>query len=176
MNIYEKLQKCRVDLQKLDLKKSGKNDFQKCEYFELADFLPTVNEFFCKEKLHSKFDIENETAVLTIINSENPDETETFRSPIAEANLKGCSPIQSLGGVHTYMKRYLYMNALEISDGDIIDGAPKSEPLSAEILAECEALSIDLKNVAAYLKKSVADLSEEDVKACVERKKKVLAK
>ena len=46
------------------------------------------------------------------------------------------------------------------------------KPLSDEILAECKELGIDLANVAKYLKKSVETLTEEEVRACVERKKR----
>ena len=46
------------------------------------------------------------------------------------------------------------------------------KPLSDEILAECKELGIDLSNVAKYLKKSVETLTEEEVRACVERKKR----
>ena len=46
------------------------------------------------------------------------------------------------------------------------------KPLSDEILAECKELGIDLANVAKYLKKSVESLTEEEVRACVERKKR----
>lgn len=125
MNIYEKIQQCRVELQKLKLKKGGKNKFANFEYYELADFIPVVNELFLKHKLHSKFDITcidgKEMAILTIINVEKPEEVETFSSPIADAEVKGCTPIQCLGGVHTYMKRYLYQNALEIVEPDLLD-------------------------------------------------------
>ena len=46
------------------------------------------------------------------------------------------------------------------------------KPLSDEILAECKELGIDLANVAKYLKKSVEALTEEEVRVCVERKKR----
>ena len=46
------------------------------------------------------------------------------------------------------------------------------KPLSDGILAECKELGIDLANVAKYLKKSVDTLTEEEVRACVERKKR----
>lgn len=144
MNIYEKLQKCRIELQRLKLKKSGKNKFSGFSYFELSDFLPAVNELFDKYKLFSNFSIVNEgMAKLTIIDSEyinsmkftidnRTGETNIyppslvkefwaieFTSPIEELELKGCNKIQALGGIHTYMKRYLYLNALEIVENDI---------------------------------------------------------
>ena len=122
MNIYEKLQNCRVELQKMNLKKTGENKFANFKYYELADFLPTINELFLKHKLSSNFSIENNEAFLTIVNIEKLDEQIIFSSPIAEANIKGCTPVQSLGGVHTYLKRYLYINALEIVENDLFDG------------------------------------------------------
>lgn len=175
MNIYQKLQKCRVELQRMSLKKSGKNTFAGFEYFELSDFLPAVNDLFEKYGLYSRFGIADNTATLTVINAEKPEETETYTSPIADANLKGCTPIQSLGGVHTYMKRYLYVNALEITDGDIfnphVDG-DILKTLSPEILSECAALDIDINNVAAYFKKPVDALTDTEVRECIERKKR----
>lgn len=144
MNIYEKLQKCRVELQSKNLKKSGVNNFSKFEYFELGDFLPIVNELFQKEGLCSVFSMDNEKATLTIIfpfieicepiNGKKeviPHHQEiVFSSPIAELELKGCNKIQALGGVHTYMKRYLYMNALEIVENDFFNGLTGSKKLT----------------------------------------------
>lgn len=121
-NILEKLQECRIELQKKNLKKTGENKFAGFKYYELADILPTINELFLEHKIFSEFNIENDNATLVITNIENPEEKIVFRSPTAEANIKGCTPVQSLGGIHTYLKRYLYINALEIVENDMFDG------------------------------------------------------
>lgn len=118
LNIYEKLQLCRVSLQNKNLKKSGKNKFAGFEYFELRDFLPTINELLCENGLFSNFSIKDGQATLTITDGKSSIE---FTSPTASADVKGCTPIQSLGAVHTYMKRYLYLNALEIVESDMLD-------------------------------------------------------
>lgn len=137
-NIYEKLQNCRVELQKMNLKKTGENKFAGFKYYELADFLPTVNELFLKYKMFSDFSIRDGEAILTIINAEKVEDYCIFTSPIADANIKGCTPVQSLGGVHTYLKRYLYMNALEIVESDMLDSkvgdmeVEKPKPMSKE--------------------------------------------
>lgn len=120
-NIYLRLQNARVQLQKLELKKSGKNKYSGFTYFELKDFMPETNEIFLKEKLFSNFSIQGNIANLTIINIDNPEESILFTSPIDKASLKGCVPIQEIGAVHTYMKRYLYLNALEIVEDDVLD-------------------------------------------------------
>lgn len=118
--IYEKLQKARVELQKKKLKKSGLNSYSKFEYFELSDFLPTVNEIFLNLKMSSNFSMLKDCATLTLYDWEDKTET-TFTTPSEELDLKGCNKVQALGGVHTYLKRYLYMNALEIVEADMFD-------------------------------------------------------
>jgi hypothetical protein len=121
-NVYQKLQQCRVELQQTNLKKTGSNKFAGFKYYELADFLPVINELFNNNGLFSKFNIIENVASLEIINAENTEEIIIFTSPTAEANIKGTQPIQNLGGIHTYMKRYLYINALEIVENDLFDG------------------------------------------------------
>lgn len=128
-NVYQKLQNARVMLQNKKLKKSGKNKLAGFEYFELADFLPSVNAIFDEMKMCSCFSIENDTATLTIVNAEVPEDKIVFICPIAELDLEGCNAIQALGGVNTYCKRYLYLNALEIVEADMFDPtAGQAEP------------------------------------------------
>jgi hypothetical protein len=122
MNIHEKLPLARVKLQNMNLKKNGRNKFAGFTYYELGDFLPEINKIFVELKLDSIFSInEARLAILTIVNAENPSETVTFSSPTADAQKKGCSPIQGIGAVHTYMRRYLYMNALNIVENDSLE-------------------------------------------------------
>lgn len=49
-----------------------------------------------------------------------------------------------------------------------------TETLDEGLLKEAEALKIDLKNVAVYLKKNVKDLSNADLKKCIEQKKEAI--
>ena len=127
MNIYEKIETIRVELASSNLKKSGKNSFANFEYFTLDDFIPKINELMLKHKLFSNFSIEANAATLTFINIEKMDEQVIFKSPIADAEIKGTTPIQCLGGVHTYMRRYLYLNAFEIVEPDMLDAIAGSD-------------------------------------------------
>lgn len=129
--IEQKLQKCRVELQNLKLKKSGENKFAKFKYFELGDFLPAVNKMFAENNMFSNFSIQGDTATLTIIDCDDKT-TQTFTSNIADADVKGCTAIQSLGAVHTYLKRYLYLNALEIVESDALDKMTGSKDFQIE--------------------------------------------
>jgi hypothetical protein len=121
-NIYEKLQDCKAELQALSLPKTGENKFAHYSYWELSDYLPTVISLFKQHKLFSYFSFGLELATLTIINSEQPEESISLTSPMAAADLKGCHAIQNMGAVETYQRRYLYMAALDISEPDALDG------------------------------------------------------
>ena len=77
-NIYSKMQKARCEFQEKPLKKSGHNKFAGYHYFELGDFLPTINALLEKYNLCSHMDFGKEVATLTIINSENPEEKMEF--------------------------------------------------------------------------------------------------
>lgn len=121
MNIYEKLALARVELQELNLRKSGRNNFAKFNYFELSDILPPINRIMAKYKMLGVCSFTSEEATLTIFDAEKPDNWVVFRSPQAEADLKGCNDIQKLGGAETYQRRYLWMMAFEIVEQDEFD-------------------------------------------------------
>lgn len=128
MNVYEKLLQARIKLQESPIKKTGKNTGLKFDYFELADFLPTINQINAELKIASMFSIVENVATLTMIDAEKPEDQIIFTSPTAEAKLQGgASPIQCLGSQHTYMRRYLYLLAYEIIENDVLDAQTGSQ-------------------------------------------------
>lgn len=131
MNIYEKLQEVRVSLQEMNLKKSGHNSYSNYDYFEMADFLPHINNLMKLVKMTSVVSFTSEMATLTLIDCEKPDSRIVFTSPMAKATLKAAHDIQNLGAVETYERRYLYMTAFEIVEADMLDhskGAAEQTP------------------------------------------------
>ena len=131
-NIYQKIQRVRVEIQNSSLKMSGNNTYSNYKYFELGDFLPAINKFCDVAKLYTQFNIRSshgeEKAILQIINAENPKEMVTFTSKTAEVKIGakkdgtgGAEPIQNLGGKITYMRRYMMMMAFEIIESDIVE-------------------------------------------------------
>lgn len=120
-----KLQKARVMLQEKDLKKTGYNPFQKFNYFELSDFLPHINKIFDELKLYSHFNLYKDKAKLVVICTETNEQVQ-FTTPIQQ--LKENAKMQDIGAIHTYAKRYLYYNALEIVENDLIDCKDNSQP------------------------------------------------
>ena len=126
MSVHKKLMQARVKLQSVDMKKSGQNKFAGYSYFELGDFIPHVQTIFNDLGLCGVVTFSTEYAQLCITDTDDGTVI-VITSPMAEANLKGAHPIQNLGAVLSYQRRYLWMAALELVEGDAVDSAPPVE-------------------------------------------------
>jgi len=128
MSVFKKLQKARVLLQKQTLSKSGKNKFAGYEYFELGDFIPSVQQIFNDLGLCGMVSYTADLAYLHIQDTDG-EGCITFTSPMSSAALKGCHEVQNLGAVQSYLRRYLWVTALEIVEHDALDSVTgSSEP------------------------------------------------
>lgn len=130
MSVHKKLMQARIKLQNTEMKKSGLNKFAGYSYFELSDFVPKIQEIFEELGLCGVVSFTTAYAELNITDVEDGTMI-VISSPMAEANLKGAHPIQNLGAVLSYQRRYLWMTAMEIVENDIIDSAPSAEPKPA---------------------------------------------
>lgn len=155
MNVYKKLQQARLKLQSAPLKKSGKNKFAGYEYFELADFLPTIQTIFAEVGLCGTVSFGAELATLTIVDVDATNATQPnfvmFSSPMSTAELKGCHAIQNLGAVQTYLRRYLWVAAMEIVEHDALDATTGSDSKKAESTVTSPT-SVDKKEPWQYNK------------------------
>lgn len=121
MNVYQKLNEAREEFHQAKLKKSGQNKFAGYQYFELGDFIIPALEIFKKHGLTSVITFGTEAAHLTIVDNEKPEDRIIISSPMSTAALKGCHEVQNLGAVQTYLRRYLWVAALEIVEHDALD-------------------------------------------------------
>jgi len=126
MSVHKKLMQARVKLLSVDMKKSGQNKFAGYSYFELGDFIPHVQNIFNELGLCGVVTFNTEYAQLCITDTDDGTVI-VITSPMAEANLKGAHPIQNLGAVLSYQRRYLWMAAMELVEGDAVDSAPPVE-------------------------------------------------
>ncbi len=141
MTVHRKLMEARIRLQKTELKKSGHNKFANYYYFELADFIPAVQQIFYDVKLCGIVSYKADIAELCIYDTEDGS-VAVITSPMSEASLKGVHPIQNLGAVETYQRRYLWMTAMEIVEHDRLDGG--SEEIKKEVKKPEEVKKVDL--------------------------------
>lgn len=126
MSVYTKLSDAREKFHKLELKKTGHNKFAGYYYFELADFIIPALQVFKECGLLGFVSFGKETAELRIVDLDVPRDCIVITSPMSTAALKGCHEVQNLGAVETYIRRYLWVAALEIVEHDAVDA---SQPL-----------------------------------------------
>ena len=141
MSVHKKLQEARVKLQKTPLHKSGKNTYSGYSYFELGDFLPTVQEIFNDIGLCGTISFGTELAQLEIHNIDGEGSV-VFTSPMSTAALKGCHEVQNLGAVQSYIRRYLWTTALEIVENDVLDATTGKEQPEKKAAPKQEAAPV----------------------------------
>lgn len=131
-----KLARARKILRGHKLTKSGRNDFAHYNYFELGDFLPQSLDAIDEVGLTAApISFSADQATLRLVDPETKEEI-PITSPMSTADLKGCHAVQNLGAVQTYLRRYLWSAAMELIEGDPVDGssppnggsAPKAAP------------------------------------------------
>jgi hypothetical protein len=125
MNVYQKLSAARMTFHKMELKKSGHNKFAGYHYFELGDFVVPALESMKEVGLTPIISFGKDLAEMKLVNDDKPEEFISITSPMSEANLKGCHPVQNLGAVESYIRRYLWVAALEIVEHDALDSTVK---------------------------------------------------
>jgi hypothetical protein len=145
MNVYQKLNAARDQFHSQKLKKSGHNKFANYYYFELGDFIIPALQIFHEVGLTSIISFGNENAVMEIVNTEKPEEKVFITSPMSSAALKGCHEVQNLGAVQTYLRRYLWVAALEIVEHDALD-ATTGRKGDAPIVTPKGGIGDDLPN------------------------------
>lgn len=134
-NVYQKLLKARALFLKADPKKSGKNMQLAFKYFELDDIVPIATKIFEEVGLISLVSFEYGLAKMSIVDIDNPESGTVFVAPfkpiepiVSNAGKQVTNEMQALGSSITYMRRYLYMIALDICEPDGIDGAITTPP------------------------------------------------
>ena len=162
MSVHKKLMQARIQLQGTKLSKSGKNKFAGYSYFELGDFLPTIQDIFNQIGLCGYVSFGKDLATLTITDVDGGGEI-AITSPMAEANLKGTHPIQNLGAVETYNRRYLWMAAMEIVEHDILDASKPLEEKPAPIITPNQGAQENVSEEEMEELRDIAELLKEVV-------------
>lgn len=148
-NVYQKLIKAREQFLNADVQKTGKNMHLSFKYFELDDIVPAAIRIFSAVGLVPVVNFTADTATMTIVNTDNPEDTVAFVAPfnqiapiVSNAGKQATNEMQALGSSITYMRRYLYMMALDICESDSIDanaGKPVTAPAPAETAPKAPA-------------------------------------
>lgn len=156
MNVYQKLATARLKLKEAGLKQSGRNQGLKYTYFDLQDILPLTTKIEQEIGLLSMVSFTDTDGTLTVVDTEKPTDTIVFRSPLKEAKVGSCQPVQNLGAMETYVRRYLYLLAYEIVETDALDkGDDEDKP--QKVTVKKKAPAEQEKSKARRLQELVAE-------------------
>lgn len=211
-SVEKKLARARAILAGKALKKSGQNK-QKYQdkrtgewkemgfsYFELSDFLPETLKIFDELGLCGIFTINPphfedkqvgeivtrvsypEVAELKVVNADNKEDFIIFREPTAQVEMK--TAIQSLGAKKTYLRRYLWIDAMEIAENDIVDAQPTDDAKETKPTAKVtkakkpdnvapEEMAVEFTRLRGELAKVGYDLHDEKVANFIKERAKV---
>lgn len=191
-NVYQKLIEARERFITSEINQSGKNMQLSFKYFELKDIIPTITHIFKDLGLLGVARFSDTVATLTIVNTDNPEETIDFPVPfnqiqpiVSNAGKQVTNDMQALGSSITYMRRYLYLIAMDICVNDeiepSIDSNTNNQSASTEKKAPAtpqqrqsvkedltakdgNATALQIKGLKAVLKKlKEADPSKEEM-------------
>ena len=185
MNVRQKLAKARLYFLNQKVTKSGKNMSLEFKYFELEDIVPVAIRIFARVGLTSNTVFNGETATMTIFNTDNREEPGIeFVAPYREVGQiisnKGkevTNPMQALGSSITYLRRYLWMMALDITEPDDIDAnlGADNEDTDLETPAPAKKKTQKAPATPAERKAAKEELTSEDGTATEEQLKELKA-
>ena len=121
MNVYGKLIEARKRFYEVGIKKTGVNRYAEFKYFTLDDIIPIKQEIFRDLGLADVISFGPEVATMTVFNVVDPLDMIVFTSQLAADESLIKNPIQKVGAIQTYVRRYLYLLALDIIESDGIE-------------------------------------------------------
>ena len=193
--IYEKLAKVQSELK---APKGQFNSFGKYHYRSQEDILEAVKPILSRQGM--TINLTDDIALVgeryyvksTAIVSDGTDTISVTAFAREPSEKKGMDESQITGTASSYARKYALNGLFAIDDTKDSDAEEQPKPtiekreatplpkqptnkLDEDLLKEASSLKIDLNKVATYLKKNVQELTNDDLKSCIERKKKSLA-
>ena len=147
MNVRQKLAKARLYFLNQKVQKSGKNMHLEFKYFEVEDIVPPALRIFARVGLTTSIQFTNEMAMMNVYNVDNLEEAPlVFVVPyrevkpiISNQGKEVTNPMQALGSSITYLRRYLWMAVLDITEPDDVDANLGSDDSAADAPAKKES-------------------------------------
>ena len=147
-SVLSKLAAARVFIKSHPIKKDGRNEFSKYDYFTPEAVEKLVSEACETTKLVALCNLIKDehgyVQMLKLVNVEKPDETLDFTLRTEKPAIKATNDTQQMGGMDTYSERYIKMKVFCIKDNSLDFDAQ------------------DNRVATTPKKKTVADLDEDD--------------
>lgn len=149
-----------------NLAKKGRNEFSNYDYYTPEQVAELVTGVTHEVKLITKFDlIRNELGItgrLSVYDLESDEQPVIYDMASAIPEIKATNISQQLGGAMTYTKRYLLMNAFDITDNnldfDTTENTQKTQQPAKNTATKAPVLGIEKAIAACNTQKGLTDL------------------
>lgn len=119
LRLLSKIQEAKESFMEMKIKKTGRNNYQKYDYFTLDDIVPPVLKICNQLNLAVKFEFNNHYGILICYDLETGSST-NWVTPLPEFE-KGRDASKSIQSIQTYARRSLYLQFLEIVEPNEIE-------------------------------------------------------
>lgn len=177
-NVYGKLIEARKRFLESGIKKQGVNTYAEYDYFRLEEIIPVKQKIFEELGLVDTICFNDKSAILRLVNVDNPEDKILFTSPLANDESMIKNPIQKIGAVQTYIRRYLYMLMLDIVEADAIEitTGKNEEPVKPVKKASKPKTETERQEIAKDLIDSDGEASDTQIKSIKRGLKKLREK
>lgn len=118
--VYKKILKIREDMNKVSFARETKG--YKYNYLDYPTLCEKLDTLLYTNQLFIQITFENNECKAFVFDVNKPEDKAVFISPIvAENNVVGATPIQSIGAMHTYMRRYMKLLIFDIVIEDEVE-------------------------------------------------------
>ena len=183
MNVYGKLIEARKRFLDAGIKKTGVNRYAEYKYFTLDEIIPAKQEIFRDLGLADVISFSSDFAILRIFNIDDPKDCIEFMSQLAPDESMIKNPIQKVGAIQTYVRRYLYLLALDIIESDGIEattGNPEAQGDEPDVIRPKKSNRPKTEGERKEIKEDLidqgGDATETQIKAIKNGLKKLRAK
>ena len=168
MNVRQKLAKARLYFLNQKVQKSGKNMHLEFKYFELEDIVPTALRIFDRVGLLSVPKFTEDHASIYVYNTSKEEEAPlVFTIPyrelkpiVSNQGKEVTNAMQAFGSTITYIRRYLWMLVLDITEPDDVDAKLGSNPPEEDDNEFAEEVAAATPAKKESKKKAPATISE----------------
>ena len=125
--LYKNLQEAREQFKECGIKKTGQNNFQNYSYFELNEIVDLAITILKKNNLSTKTGFGKKPYYMELIDTETG-YGEKFESDVPDWTYNDIGKdsthnkmLQGVGKKESYLRRYLYMQILDVHDTDAVE-------------------------------------------------------
>ncbi len=129
--LFKKLQKARLDFLNKHIKANGRNNFNNFDYIQLRDIVREAIPILLENNLSTHIKMHHNVSAMEVVDLETGYSVEfTSAFEFTNEGKNNNQRLQTLGASESYLRRYLYLQVLDIveSDPDESFGEEKKTP------------------------------------------------